>query len=154
MTSEEHHGSYPHPYSSRSGKATQDHGACSAQEPFRAPHLRSNTGINVCRYYTRRYRRTDSRRNPLLRLSFWARSDIIADPHTAAAVRTVGSKLVAFRAGLYCHAVGGSNFYDLFSESQALLLCDLSCLREVPSDLGIEVNETERSMKLITAVWV
>ena len=68
---------------------------------------------------------------------------IIADPHTAAAVRTVGSKLVAFRAGLYCHAVGGSNFYDLFSESQALLICDLSCLREVPSDLGIEVNETD-----------
>ena len=68
---------------------------------------------------------------------------IIADPHTAAAVGAVGSKFIAFRAGLYCHAVGRSNLYDLFSKNEALFPGDLFSLREVPSDLRIEVNETD-----------
>ena len=68
---------------------------------------------------------------------------IIADSHTAAAVCTIGGKLVAFRAGFYYHTVGRCDLYDLFSESKALLPSDFSGFLEVPSDLGIEVNETD-----------
>ena len=70
---------------------------------------------------------------------------IVTDPHAAAAVGSVRSKLLPLSAGPDGHAVGGSDSDQFPAQLQALFFCDLPGFREVPSDFGIQIYKTDNN---------
>ncbi len=68
---------------------------------------------------------------------------IIPDPHTAAAVGSIGGKLISFRAGFERHAVGLGGGSEGLPQGQPLLSCDFPRFRKIPPDLGEEIDKAD-----------
>ena len=68
---------------------------------------------------------------------------IIAEFHTPAAVRTEPGKIRSFGTGPESHAVCRCDPDHFFSKCQPLVLRDLFGFREIPSDLWVQIYETD-----------